>query len=189
MIKDPFEHPHLSDQETAVLRLAAEGLTDREIARRMKVSEKTVDTYWSRIRQKLAARNRTHAVAIAYKAAYRDPRDPFFGCDEMLADSEEGVWITDLKGNTVYVNQKLASMFGYTREEMGLMNGWDLLDEKGRAAARKMTSEFPVGPKGTFNFRFKRKDGSDLNVLMTISPIKDENGTQIRSLALINEVP
>ena len=61
-------------------------------------------------------------------------------------------------------------------------------DEKGRAAARKMTSEFPVGPKGTFNFRFKRKDGSDLNVLMTISPIKDENGTQIRSLALINEV-
>ena len=171
-----------------MLRLAAEGLTDREIARRMKVSEKTVDTYWSRIRQKLAARNRTHAVAIAYKAAYRDPRDPFFGCDEMLADSEEGVWITDLKGNTVYVNQKMADMFGYTCEELGHLNGWDLLDDKGRAAARKM-NEFPVGRNGPFNFRFKRKDGSDLNVLMTISPIKDENGTQIRSLALINEVP
>ncbi|HZH98126.1 MAG TPA: helix-turn-helix transcriptional regulator, partial [Fimbriimonadaceae bacterium] len=66
---DPFSRISLSDQESAVLRHAAVGLTDREIAQKMSVSEKTIDTYWSRIRQKLNARNRTHAVAIAYREA------------------------------------------------------------------------------------------------------------------------
>ena len=189
MIKDPFAHPRLSDQETCVLRFAADGMTDREIAHRMNVSEKTVDTYWTRIRQKLNARNRTHAVAIAFKAAYTDPRDPFYGCDEMLADAEEGVWITDLHGNTVYVNQKLASMFGYSCEEMARLTSWDLLDDEGRAEAKKLNGQFPSGREDSFNFRFKRKDGDDLWVVMTISPIKDENGTLIRSLALLNELP
>jgi len=188
MIRDPFAHPKLSDQETAVLRLASDGLTDREIAQRLNVSEKTVDTYWSRIRQKLHARNRTHAVAIAYKAAYADPRDPFYGCDEMLADAEEGVWICDLRGNTVYVNQKLADMFGYSCDELCQLSGWDLLDEKGRAHARQMTNDFPTGRNDSFKMRFKRQDGSDLWVVMTISPIKDENGIQIRSLSLLNEI-
>jgi PAS domain S-box-containing protein len=188
MIRDPFAHTNLSDQETAVLRLAADGLTDREIAGRMAVSEKTVDTYWSRIRQKLVARNRTHAVAIAYKGAYEDRLDPLYGCDSMLADCEEGVWIIDLRGNTIYANQKLADMFGFTLDEMQKVNGWDLLDEEGRAEAKRMAEEFPTGRRDTFRFRFKKKDGSDLCVVMTTSPIMDDSGKQIRSLAMLNDI-
>lgn len=189
MIRDPFAHSNLSDQETAVLRLAAEGLTDKEIASRMKVSEKTVDTYWARVRQKLDARNRTHAVAIAFKDAYENKLHPLFGCDEMLADCQEGVWIIDMRGNTVYANQKLADMFGYSLEYMQKVNGWELLDEHGRAEARKLSVDFPTGPLDSFKFRFKKSDGSDLWVLMSTSPIRDENGNQIRSLAMLNALP
>lgn len=188
MIRDPFAHSNLSDQETAVLRLASEGCTDREIAQKLKVSEKTIDTYWSRIRQKLDARNRTHAVAIAFKDAYEDKLDPLFGCDEMLKECEEGIWIVDQRGNTVFANQKLADMFGYTLEEMQKMSGWDLLDDEGRVAARKMVEEFPDGRRDSFYFRYKRKDGSDLHVMMSTTPITDDSGRPIRSLGMLNEI-
>lgn len=187
MIKDPFAHLSLSDQEASVLRLAALGNTDREIAQRMAVSEKTVDTYWSRIRLKLEARNRTHAVAIAYREAYEDNHHPLFGCDEMLSDSEEGVWIIDRNGNTVYANRKLAAMFGYSEQEMQKLSGWDLLDENGRSEARKL-EDFPMDHKRTLKFRFRRKDGSNLWVLMSATPIRDEGGQPFRCLAMVNEI-
>jgi len=60
----------LSDREREVLLLAAEGLTDKEIALRLEIGSKTVRTYWDRIRQKLAAASRTQALAISLKLAY-----------------------------------------------------------------------------------------------------------------------
>lgn len=186
MIRDPFAHINLSDQEKIVLRFASEGFTDREIAARMSVSEKTIDTYWSRIRQKLEARNRTHAVAIAFKEEQQ--LDPLYGCEDLLKECEEGVWIIDMRGNTVYANHKLAEMFGYTIEEMQHINGWDLLDDEGRNQARKNAQDWPEGRRDAFKFRFKHRNGKDVWVLMTTSPITDDSGRQIRSMAMLNEI-
>ncbi|HEX6800227.1 MAG TPA: response regulator transcription factor [Ktedonobacterales bacterium] len=55
----------LSLQEAAVLGHIADGLTTKEIAQHLVVSTRTVDTYLSRLFQKLGASNRTQAVAIA----------------------------------------------------------------------------------------------------------------------------
>jgi DNA-binding NarL/FixJ family response regulator len=55
----------ISSQEWYVLQLATEGLSSHLIAQRMGISECTVNEYWMRARQKLHARNKVHAVAIA----------------------------------------------------------------------------------------------------------------------------
>jgi DNA-binding NarL/FixJ family response regulator len=55
----------LSAQETVVLSHVADGLTTKEIAQRLNVSTRTIDTYLSRIFQKLGATTRTQAVTIA----------------------------------------------------------------------------------------------------------------------------
>lgn len=55
----------VSDQEHAVLRLSANGLTSFQIAGHLGVSESTIEEYWKRVRRKLKARNKVHAVAIA----------------------------------------------------------------------------------------------------------------------------
>lgn len=57
----------LSNQEMVVLRVLAEGCTDREIAHRLSVSEKTVGTQVSSILRKLEVANRTQAVIRAQK--------------------------------------------------------------------------------------------------------------------------
>jgi LuxR family maltose regulon positive regulatory protein len=52
----------LSDREVEVLRLVAAGLANRDVGRRLFISEKTVKTHMSNIMGKLGATNRTQAV-------------------------------------------------------------------------------------------------------------------------------
>ena len=52
-------------RETELLTLAAQGLTDKEIAKTLGISIDTVDTYWRRIRNRYSVSSRTEAVARA----------------------------------------------------------------------------------------------------------------------------
>ena len=56
----------LSPRELEVLRLVATGLTNREIAAQLYVSEKTVARHVSNIFQKLEVSSRSAATAFAY---------------------------------------------------------------------------------------------------------------------------
>jgi DNA-binding NarL/FixJ family response regulator len=61
------ERPHLSDRETAVLRLVAEGCTNAEIGRRLFIGESTVKTHLLRAFTKLGVTDRTAAVTSALR--------------------------------------------------------------------------------------------------------------------------
>ena len=57
----------LSEQETRVLRLVAWGFTNKEIAARLRISVKTVETYRSRLQGKLKIKSRPALVLFAPK--------------------------------------------------------------------------------------------------------------------------
>ncbi|AFU01586.1 MULTISPECIES: response regulator transcription factor [Nocardia] len=57
----------LTDQERILLELLGEGLTNRQIAARMFLAEKTVKNYVSRLLSKLGVERRTQAAVIASK--------------------------------------------------------------------------------------------------------------------------
>ena len=63
---DPAKRTALSitPRELEILELIAAGLSNREIAERISVSENTVKTHSSRLFEKLSARRRTQAVQI-----------------------------------------------------------------------------------------------------------------------------
>ncbi len=61
-------HPELSERELDVLRLVAEGLSDREIARRLGISAHTAHRHVSNIRGKLGVSSRAAAAAHAATA-------------------------------------------------------------------------------------------------------------------------
>jgi DNA-binding CsgD family transcriptional regulator len=57
----------LSPREHRVISLVADGLTNHEVSRDLAISEETVKDHMKSILYKLNARNRAHAVAIAYR--------------------------------------------------------------------------------------------------------------------------
>lgn len=66
----PKEDPRLSsltEQERRILALVAEGLTNRQIASRMHLAEKTVKNYVSSLLSKLGLESRTQAAVFATK--------------------------------------------------------------------------------------------------------------------------
>jgi ATP/maltotriose-dependent transcriptional regulator MalT len=54
----------ITPRELEILELIAQGLSNREIAERVQVSENTVKTHSSRVFSKLGARRRTQAVQL-----------------------------------------------------------------------------------------------------------------------------
>lgn len=66
----------LTRREVDILLKAANGLTDRQIARQLGISHKTVRNHLTNVFQKLAAKNRTQAILTAIRlGAFRaDPR-------------------------------------------------------------------------------------------------------------------
>jgi DNA-binding CsgD family transcriptional regulator len=62
----------LTRREREVLALVAEGLTNREIGKRLFISEKTASVHLSNVMTKLNAASRTEAVTVAYRRGLLD---------------------------------------------------------------------------------------------------------------------
>jgi DNA-binding NarL/FixJ family response regulator len=66
------DQDELTPRESDVLRLIAEGKSNREIARALYVSEATVKTHVNRIFAKTGSRDRNQAIRYAYTHGYAD---------------------------------------------------------------------------------------------------------------------
>jgi non-specific serine/threonine protein kinase len=67
------QHSSLSKREGEVLDLVAEGLSNKEIARRLIVSENTVKTHVTSLFNKLGVYTRAQAVAVAARRGFLEP--------------------------------------------------------------------------------------------------------------------
>ena len=63
--EEQLKHLGITKRELEILELIAQGMSNREIAERLFVSENTVKTHSSHLLDKLSAKRRTQAVQIA----------------------------------------------------------------------------------------------------------------------------
>ena len=64
---EPEEFADLTEREKEILRLVAEGMTNRQIGQRLFIAEKTVKNYVSSLLAKLGLERRTQAAVLAAK--------------------------------------------------------------------------------------------------------------------------
>jgi PAS domain S-box-containing protein len=102
----------LSDRERDVLFLAADGLTDKEIAHRLGIGAKTVRTYWDRVRGKLGASSRTQALAMALRAAYDELAEREARFRTFVERLPAYFVALDEAGQILYMNEEVARLIG-----------------------------------------------------------------------------
>lgn len=141
----------LSPRESAILELAAEGLTDIAIAHRLGISDGTVGTYWGRIRTKLGPFPRAELVAIKTRADFKAEIESLEQERERLVNrlheveaaellyeqivdhTQEGVLILRADTSFVHVNPAALQIFGYSAEELATKRLPDLIPSRLRA--------------------------------------------------------
>ncbi|MEQ8970264.1 MAG: PAS domain S-box protein [Coleofasciculus sp. C1-SOL-03] len=106
----------------------------------------------------------------------------------IVETADEGIWSIDLDGNTIFVNPKMAQMLGYSVEQMLGMPMFAFMDEAGKAMANRNLERRRQGIHEQHEFKFRRRDGSNLWTLIATTPICDTSGQATGVLGMITDI-
>jgi PAS domain S-box-containing protein len=106
----------------------------------------------------------------------------------IVETSAEGIWQFDRQENTTFVNRKIATMLGYTIEEMLGKSIFKFMDRESQIIAKERIKLCCQGIREQQDFKFRRKDGSDLWAIVSCSPIHNQIGEYRGALAMITDI-
>lgn len=155
----------LSPRERQILQLAAEGMTDKEIAARLKIKISTIGTYWNRIRSKIGAHSRSQAIAsvLTYRfettledirqrmsrAGVHDVPEGGHECSIILEHAPDALLVVRPDGFVEYANAAARALFGHYGLADGEVHLNTLVPERFRAEHLDKTAAFFEHPHDT----------------------------------------
>ena len=119
-----------------------------------------------------------------YQAAALEEKDYRIVLEEL----PEGVGITDMTENLMYVNDVFADMLGYTRNELTGMNVNDLIPTDERQRLKEATADRSSGLRTAYNLRMLKKDGGEIVVRVSGVPRRDSEGSVVGTMAVVIDV-
>jgi diguanylate cyclase (GGDEF)-like protein/PAS domain S-box-containing protein len=123
-------------------------------------------------------RNRTEEALRQSEEHYR----------RIVETAEGGIWMIDAEKITIFTNSKIVQMLGYTPEEVKGKSFLEFTDVEGRALIETKMQSRPLSLNGQYDFKFRRKDGTDLWTIMSMSPIFDKTGECGGALIMITDI-
>jgi two-component system, cell cycle sensor histidine kinase and response regulator CckA len=115
------------------------------------------------------------------KQAERALRDSEERFRRMVEIAVEGIWILDATARTTFVNNRMADMLGYTREEMLSRKCFEFFDPEEREGARlefeEQRAELQKITAEPHEHHFRHKDGSSVWLDITGTPMTNDSGT------------
>ena len=109
---------------------------------------------------------------------------------QIVESGNEGIWVFDLDGTTAYVNARMASMLGYTVEEMASISLLEVLDDEGRdqGAAFLARQRKAGGTTESAECLLLRRDGEPVWTVISHSPWQDQSGRYLGLIAFVNDI-
>ena len=106
----------------------------------------------------------------------------------IIETANEGIWMLDASGKTIYVNSMMAQMLGYTEEEMMGRRLFDFVDADIHTEIEKYLERLKKGSKEVHDLKLSRKDGTYLYTLFSTSPIFDDREQYIGALGMFTDI-
>lgn len=106
----------------------------------------------------------------------------------IVETANEGMWITDAEGKITFTNDRFAQMIGYTADELAGRLICDFVDPEWKSHAQMYVSGKASTPAAHRDFKFTRRDGSDLWGLLSITALKNNDGSFSGTLGMVIDV-
>ncbi|MEG3840005.1 PAS domain S-box protein [Microcoleus sp. herbarium14] len=106
----------------------------------------------------------------------------------IVETADEGIWMIDAGGKTTFVNQKMADMLGCTVEETIGQTLFAFMDAEGMAIAEANLDRRREGISEQHDFKFRRRDGSDLWAIVSSNSLSDKQGRYAGALAMVADI-
>jgi two-component system cell cycle sensor histidine kinase/response regulator CckA len=106
----------------------------------------------------------------------------------IVETTSQGVWALDREGRTIFVNGAMAAMLGYSTDEIDGHVLWEFIPEAEQALALSNFEEVVGGLRGQLELRVPRKDGSKIWILVSVSPLVDEDGLPVGALGMATNI-
>ncbi|WP_019145452.1 bifunctional diguanylate cyclase/phosphodiesterase [Aeromicrobium massiliense] len=107
----------------------------------------------------------------------------------MIADlADEGIWVIAQDGRTLYANARLASLVGYTLEQLYAAPVWDYMDEEIARLTLPRLTEREVRGSERYEVAYRHPDGRVRRLRIAASPMRNADGVGEGSLAMVSDV-
>jgi diguanylate cyclase (GGDEF)-like protein/PAS domain S-box-containing protein len=108
----------------------------------------------------------------------------------ILSTMEEGYYEVDLAGNLIFFNDALSGIYGYTREELMMMNNREYMSpETAKKTYQLFNKVYKTGkPSKIFDWGFVKKDGSTITTEISVSLRKDSRGNAVGFRGIVRDV-
>jgi PAS domain S-box-containing protein len=149
----------------------------RDVTERRRL-ERQVEDERDLLRAEVAARARVQEELRASEARYR----------AIAETANEGIWLVDRDGRTLFANARLAAMLGTSVDDLLARGLPDFVFAEDQALARERIRQNLAGMVEQFDFRFRRPDGTAMAVLANTSPVYGEDNTIGGALGMFSDV-
>jgi PAS domain S-box-containing protein len=106
----------------------------------------------------------------------------------MVQTATEGIWLIDADAHTLYLNDRMATMLGVNPDEMIGRGVYEFVFPEERVEHVERIRHNIHGISEAFDARFRRKDGSEVLVLGSASPLPDSQGNIVGALGMFTDV-
>ena len=106
----------------------------------------------------------------------------------IVETAQEGIWQIDAYNRTTFINQTMADMLGYAMQEIRGRTVLEFMYDEDQTFALRVIERHRQGMGGQHEFKFRRKDGSELWTLCNTNPLVDEHGGYVGAFAMLSDI-
>jgi PAS domain S-box-containing protein len=128
------------------------------------------------------------AVAIGHEAAAQALRRSEAHYRRITDTSQEGIWLLDADGRTLFANRRLAEMLRCSSDVLAAGTIFDYLDAAIRPAAERVLASPSGDGAERGDVKFHRADGTELWAIVSSSAVHDDDGAVVGTLAMVTDI-
>ena len=106
----------------------------------------------------------------------------------IVETANEGIWAMDRQFVTTYVNERMAGILGYTVEEMIGNTIQSFIPVEELAGQQLKLEQRMNGLRGSYERRFRAKDGTTRTCHVSATPVKGDDGSFQGSFAMLTDI-